>query len=222
MPEPARRPIRILSAGAKGGPGKTFLCKNLAGCAVAEGYNVAVVDFDTQRSLTRWLTRRSHKSSDMAPVTGYTADPNSLDDAREVLSINGHDLILFDTPPAIDAHSEVLKTLAFGVDLILVPSQVGITDTESAEVLLKLLSDWQRPTVAVLNKVKRNAHKVTGLAKKRLVRNAEVCPIEIAEYYDFLAADEVGLGATEMERCIGKDDIEAVWLMVKRRSGLEG
>jgi hypothetical protein len=50
---------------------------------------------------------------------------------------------------------------------------------------------------------------------------ADLCPFEIGEYYDFLAADEVGLGATEMDTCLGKDDIEAVWTIVKRRAGLE-
>ena len=213
--------IRILSAGAKGGPGKSFLCKNLAGCAASEGYNVGIVDFDTQRSLTKWLARRGSSSADKASIDGYTANPSVIGDAGEVLGITSHDVIFFDTPPAIDQHPEVLKTLAYGVDLILVPSAVGITDTESAEVLLRLLREWQRPTLAVLNKVKRNANKVIGLAKKRLLRNAELCAIEIAEYYDFLAADEVGLGATEMDTCLGKDDIAAVWTVVKRRVGLE-
>jgi cellulose biosynthesis protein BcsQ len=46
------RTVRILSAGAKGGPGKSFLVKNLSGAAAAEGYNVAVVDFDKQHTLT--------------------------------------------------------------------------------------------------------------------------------------------------------------------------
>jgi chromosome partitioning protein len=215
-----KRPIRILSAGAKGGPGKTFLCKNLASSAASEGYNVALVDFDRQRSLTKWLGRRSSMSPDKAAIIGYMADPSDVSDAQEVLEIVSHDFIFFDTPPAIDQHSEVLKTLAFGADLILVPSAVGITDTESAEVLLRLLADWHRPTLAILNKVKLNANRVIGLAKKRLVRNTELCPIEIGEYYDFLAADEIGLGATEMDVCVGKDDIEAVWSIVKRRLNL--
>jgi len=213
------RTIRILSAGAKGGPGKTFLCKNLAACAAQEGFNVAIVDFDNQRTVTRWLSRRGAKSSKMPRIAGYTADKGSLADAHEVLGIVSHDLLFFDTA-ALDENSNVLKTLACGADLVLVPSAVGISDTEQAEILLRVLGEWQRPAIAILNRVKRNATKVIGLAKMRLVRAGELCPIEIAEYYDFLAADEIGLGATEMQNCVGKDDITSLWSAVKRRSGI--
>jgi chromosome partitioning protein len=213
--------FRILSCGAKGGPGKTFFCKNLAGAAAAEGYSVAVVDFDTQRTLSNWLQRRERKSADKALIEGFAASPGSVQDATDVLTLNDHDIIFYDTPPAIDHYSEVLKKLAYEADLILVPSAVGIADTESAEGLLKVLAEWGRPTLVILNKVKRNANKVVGTAKKRLARMADLCPFEVGEYYDFLAADEVGLGATEMDTCVGKDDIEAVWTIIKRRAGLE-
>lgn len=217
----AQKTIRILSCGAKGGPGKTFFCKNLAGAAAAEGYSVAVVDFDTQRTLSNWLQRRERKSADKALIEGFAASPGSVQDANDVLALNDHDIIFYDTPPAIDHYSEVLKKLAYEADLILVPSAVGIADTESAEGLLKVLGEWGRPTLVILNKVKRNANKVVGTAKKRLARMADLCPFEVGEYYDFLAADEVGLGATEMDTCVGKDDIEAVWTIIKRRAGLE-
>lgn len=217
----AQKTVRILSCGAKGGPGKTFFCKNLAGAAAAEGYGVAVVDFDTQRTLSKWLQRRERKSADKAPIEGFAASPGSVEDANDVLALNEHDIIFYDTPPAIDHYSEVLKKLAYEADLILVPSAVGIADTESAEGLLRVLGEWGRPTLVILNKVKRNANKVVGTAKKRLARMADLCPFEVGEYYDFLAADEVGLGATEMDTCVGKDDIEAVWTIIKRRAGLE-
>ncbi len=216
-----KRTIRILSTGAKGGPGKSFLCKNLSGAAVAAGYAVAVVDFDRQRTLAKWLARREKLSPDKPKIDGYAADPSSLADAHEVLGIDGPDIIFYDTPPSIDQMPEVLKTLAYAADLILIPSAVGITDTESAEVLLKVLREWQRPALVVLNRVKKNSLKTIGIAKKRLNRTADLCPMEIGEYVDFLVADEIGLGATEMDACVGKDDIEAVWLLVARRFGLE-
>jgi chromosome partitioning protein len=216
-----RKTVKILSCGAKGGPGKTFFCKNLAGAAAAAGYSVAVVDFDTQRTLSNWLQRRELKSPDKSPIEGFAASPRSTQDASDVLALNDYDIIFYDTPPAIDQYSEVLKRLAYESDLILVPSAVGIADTESAEGLLRVLGEWGRPTLVILNKVKRNALKTVGTAKKRLARMADLCPFEVGEYYDFLAADEVGLGATEMDTCVGKDDIEAVWTIIKRRAGLE-
>jgi hypothetical protein len=180
-----------------------------------------MVDFDTQRTVTKWLQRRAQYCPDSPEIVGYEADPHDVRDAGEVLGIEDHDLVFFDTPPAIDQASEVLKTLSFGVDLVLVPTKVGISDTESAETLLHALATWKRPTLAVLNLVKPKATRVIGLAKKRLVRHAELCAVEVGEYYDFLAADEVGLGATEMRKCTGGEDIEAVWAAVRRRVGLE-
>jgi cellulose biosynthesis protein BcsQ len=221
-PRRLQKTLRILSAGAKGGPGKTFLVKNLSAAAADEGFNVGVVDFDEQRSLTKWLARRAKKSPERVGITGYEANSSVIGDAEEAITGEDHDIVFFDTPPAVTTGSPVLKTLAFGADLILVPSLVGITDTESAETLLCALAEWKRPSLAVVNKVKPKANRVIGLAKKRLLRHAELAPIEIGEYYDFLAADEVGLGATEIERCVGGDDIEAIWSVVKRRLGLGG
>ena len=215
------RSIRIVSAGAKGGPGKSFLAKNLAAAAANEGFNVGLIDFDTQRTSTKWLARRGKFYSEGPRIHGYEADPNVPADAQGVVGIAEHDMVFIDTPPAIDQHSAVMKTLAYGCDLVLVPTKVGISDTESAEVLLEALAHWGVPTMAVLNLVKPNAKRMISIARKRLVRKAELCAVEIGEFYDFLAADEGGVGATEMRRCIGAGDLDAVWAAVKRRVGIK-
>jgi chromosome partitioning protein len=220
-PRCLERTVRILSAGAKGGPGKSFLAKNFAAAAAKERFNVALVDFDTQRTVTKWLARREKFYPDGPKIHGYEADPNSPRDASDAIATTEHDIVLIDTPPAIDQHSAVLKTLAYGSDLVLVPTKVGISDTESAEVLLQALAGWSVPTMAVLNLVKPMAKRVIATARKRLVRNAELCAVEIGEFYDFLTADEGGVGVTEMRRCTGGEDIEAVWAAVKRKVGMK-
>lgn len=216
-----RRTIRIMSAGAKGGPGKSFMAKNFAAAAAQDGYSVGVVDFDTQRSIVKWLSRRDRYFKDGPRIAGYEADPDSADDAREVMASTEHDFVFLDMPPAIDKHPVVLKTLAYATDLILVPTKVGITDTESAETLLRSLASWQVNTMAILNLVKPNAKRVIATARRRLVKVADLCAVEIGEYYDFLSADEAGMGATEMRKCTGADDVRAVWGAVCRRVGVE-
>jgi chromosome partitioning protein len=220
VPRRLKRTIRVLSAGAKGGPGKSFLVKNLSGAAAAEGYNVAVVDFDRQRTVTKWLGRRERVYADGPRILGYEADPADPSDASAVVQMTNHDFVFIDTPPSVDQHSEVLKTLAYGADLVLVPSKVGISDTESAEVLLASLAEWSVPTMAILNLVKPSAKRVLKTAQKRLVRVAELCAVEIGDYTDYLTADEGGIGATEMRKCGGADNIEAVWAAVCRRLGV--
>jgi chromosome partitioning protein len=211
------RTVRILSAGAKGGPGKSFLVKNLSGAAAAEGYNVAVVDFDKQRTLTKWLGRRERFYADGPKIFGYEGDPSDPSDASAVVQMTDHDFIFIDTPPSIDQHSAVLKTLAYSCELVLVPSKVGISDTESAEVLLASLAEWAAPTMAILNLVKPSAKRVLQTAQRRLVRVADLCAVEIGDYTDFLTADEGGVGATEMRKCGGAVNIDAVWAAVCRK-----
>jgi chromosome partitioning protein len=222
-PAPARqltRTIRILCAGAKGGPGKSFMAKSFAGAAASEGYVTAIVDFDKQRTSTRWLQRRQRLYSDGPFIESFEADPYDPQDAATVMGLDDFDIIFIDTPPAIDQHGDVLKTLAFKSDLVLVPTKVGISDTESTESLLRALATWKRPTLTILNQVKPKAAKAIGRARKRLIRDAELCAVEIGEFYDFLAADEVGMGATEMAKCTGADTVAAVWEAVKRKANI--
>ena len=81
VPRKLKRTVKLLTAGPKGGPGKSTLSQNLAAAAAREGYNVAVVDFDLQRSLAKWVVRRP----DTAPyIHPYEGDPNNVDDAQDL------------------------------------------------------------------------------------------------------------------------------------------
>lgn len=215
-----RRTIRVMTAGAKGGPGKSFLAKNLSAAAAQEGLSVTTVDFDTQRTLSKWIRRRAAHQN-VSQITNYEADPSSVQDAVWAVSFNDCDIMFIDTPPSIDHHPEAMKVLAQGVDLLLIPSKVGISDTESAQELLVVLEEWGAPTLIVLNLVKVMAKKYLEKAKRRLIGHAELSAVEIPDYIDFLMADEAGLGATEVTRCNGADAIDAVWMAVKRRVALK-
>src|SRR5688500_16538439 len=78
---------RVLLTSPKGGCGKTELTKHLAVAAAISGLNVAVVDFDRQRTLTRWWKRRSESMTQIEVYEGNMAA------AREVYDVNGHDLL---------------------------------------------------------------------------------------------------------------------------------
>ncbi|MGY8607658.1 ParA family protein [Gluconobacter cerinus] len=219
-PEPvktaSRKTVYILSAGAKGGPGKSFLVKNLAGAAVSDGMSVATVDFDTQRTLTKWISRRENNGIDVPGIENYIADPDNEEAARDVLKIDDVNIVFVDTPPSIDHYPGTMKLLAQNVDLVLVPTKVGISDTESAEQLLEVLASWNVPTLAVINLVKISAKRPLKKAKQRIVGLAELSAVDIPDYTDFLVADEAGLGATEVSKCNGADAIAAFWADVKR------
>lgn len=213
-----QRVVRILSAGAKGGPGKSFVVKNLSPLAAQAGFSVGIVDFDNQRTVTKWLARRTEFFPQGRRIAGYEANPELPSDARDAIAMTGHDIIFIDTPPSIDRQPDVLKTLALGCDIVVVPSKVGISDTESAEVLLLAFQEWNVNVVAFLNQVKPKATRQAGVAKKRLIRMTDLSSVIITDYGDFLTADENGMGATEMRTCLGSDLVEDLWIDVCRRA----
>jgi chromosome partitioning protein len=212
VPRKLRRTVKLLIAGPKGGPGKSTISQNLAAVAAYEGYNVAVVDFDLQRSLAKWVARRPDTAAHIHP---YEGDPNNVEDAQDVVGLDGHDVIFIDTPPSIEHHPETLKTLALAADLIIVPSRFGPKDMESAEPWVKLLNSYDVQTLIVLNSVKTAARNRVLNARRRLAAVGNLSAIEIPDYDDFLTADENGLGVAEIRSAKGAADIAALWASVR-------
>lgn len=135
----ARKACTIAAVNQKGGSGKTTLIGNLAGEFNAMGFSVAVVDTDSQKSLTKWAHRHERY---LASVTHtVTADPDSEVKARREFPLKAFvdtvttlqtdvDYILIDTPPTQTSTAG----LAAGAmaDLILVPVAPSILDIEAS------------------------------------------------------------------------------------------
>lgn len=87
---------RIVLTSPKGGSGKTGTTRNLAVAAAMDGYKVATVDLDPQRSLTRWFEKRPDQATFIQHHEAH------MRDVRAVLDeVSGFDLVLFDTPTAV-------------------------------------------------------------------------------------------------------------------------
>jgi chromosome partitioning protein len=218
VPRKLKRTIKLLTAGPKGGPGKSTLSQNLAAATAQEGFNVAVVDFDLQRSLAKWVVRRPYTAPYIHP---YEGDPNNVDDAQDVVGLDCHDVVFIDTPPSIEHHPETLKTLALAADLIIVPCRFGPKDMESAEPWVKLLNGYGAQTLIVLNSVKVAARNRILNARRRLAAVGNLSPIEIPDYDDFLTADENGLGVPEIRGAKGAADVMALWASVRNLVGIK-
>jgi len=106
-------PRIIAIANGKGGVGKTTTAVNLA-ATFSEKTRVLLVDADIQGSATWWIERNKEKwGFDLAQET----DPKLLGGLSK---IEGYDLVVVDTPPAL--HSEALAAVVAIADYLLLPT----------------------------------------------------------------------------------------------------
>ena len=105
-------PLIIVVANGKGGVGKTTTSMALSGI-FSEQYKVLAVDADAQGSFTWWVERNQQKMFDLVQET----NPRLLGQLR---SIEAYELIVVDTPPALD--SEALAAVVAVADYLLLPT----------------------------------------------------------------------------------------------------
>lgn len=106
-------PKIIVVANGKGGVGKTTTTMSLAGI-FSERYKVLAVDADPQASLSWWVERDRQKTSfDLVKET----NPLLL---GKLSKIKEYELILVDTPPALN--SEALAAVLAVADYLLLPT----------------------------------------------------------------------------------------------------
>src|SRR5271170_2612534 len=83
----------------KGGTGKTTTTKSLATAAASAGFNVLVLDMDSQENARKWGGRRIDRNPyKVLPVVKFTTE-TSLPDELEKARRAGCDLVIIDTPP---------------------------------------------------------------------------------------------------------------------------
>ena len=206
---------RLLISSPKGGVGKTTLTRNLAVAAALKGARVMIADLDKQRSLSQWWSRRPDQ---LAPLDCLTAD---LADAADVMAAaDGHDVLIIDTPTAVEEHPASVKILLLAADFVLVPTGVGRDDTESVARWMELVQGLQRPAAFVLTRVNRRARSLLD-AKRRLASAAgRLLPIEVPLFEDFNLSADTGIGVLEIRGANGAADVAALWLYVAKEMGL--
>jgi chromosome partitioning protein len=204
---------RLLVSSPKGGTGKTTASRNLAVLAAQDGLRVAAVDFDPQQSLGHWWSRRPKAA---APVTYFEA---AAEMAADIGEIDGHDLVVIDTPPGVEFQPAAIRALVKAAHFVLVPTNQYSPDLASVEEWMRFLKEEGAPAAYLLGNTHRRTKSFED-AKRRLVRSGRLCPIDVPHYEDIPATNELGIGIVEVKGGKGSDDYRGVWDFVRGELGL--
>jgi chromosome partitioning protein len=222
-----RRPRKlVLVSSPKGGAGKTHLTRNLAVAALMAGLDVGTVDLDPQQSLTRWYARRLELEDRVRQgggvngnfVVGITHYQTSLREAQSIVAeLPDHELILVDTPTAVEEYPEELKLFILAADLVVIPCQPTIDDTDSAIPWADMIKRYGQPHTCVMNRTKAKTRSLRE-AKQRLLKSRSIiCPMEVRELEDMHRVAAEGLGIMEIKAHPGGEDIVGVWEFVSNQ-----
>lgn len=206
---------RLLNFSGKGGCGKTHLSRHLAVAAALAGLRVVTVDFDPQRGLSKWITRRS---DDLVRIDNLEQE---WADAKEVIEFDGdYEIMIIDTPAfhGYANETEHLANLIHGADLILIPSRPTIDDADSSVPMMGYVVDALRvrgrgSAAFVLNAVKPNVSILE--IEREMTKVGEICPIRIGDRTDYARAAKMGKTILDLPRTRtndrAHDEILGVW-----------
>lgn len=144
--------------GKKGGIGKTAIATNVAVCAAADGFSVAIIDVDPQASACVWADVRDADPS-VPAVPVVSCAPSRLSKELEKCKRAGIELCIIDTAPSADSG---LIAAAKAGDLCLLPSKPGLADLSALADTVELLKSSKANGATVLNMIATKTLKLEG------------------------------------------------------------
>lgn len=152
----------IMVMNAKGGCGKSTLATNIASYFADEGYDVALADFDPQRSSADWVERRPSNRPEIASVEAYRTGLK--------YAPRNADFLIIDAPAR--SHGKELTSLIRHAETIVVPVLPSTIDMQASDRFIKELK--------AVGKVDRKQAKIGVVANR--VREYTLIFEELDEY----------------------------------------
>jgi chromosome partitioning protein len=134
----------ITFAQQKGGAGKTTVLAHLAVGWMRAGKSVAVIDLDSQHSLTRWAEIRNDPKLDRIESRSYRA-ASDMKQARRA-----HDLVLVDCP---GTDTMLLDNVLRETDVVITPCQPSAMDVWASQAVVRSAARFKTPCRILLNRV---------------------------------------------------------------------
>jgi chromosome partitioning protein len=200
----------IAVASCKGGAGKTTLAGHLAVAAERAGVRPAlVVDTDPQGNLAEWWdARQSH-----APMFAQ-ALPERLSAGAERIASLGVQLLIIDTPPALEAKVSEIIGIA---DLVVIPVRPSPHDLRAVGATAALAEQQGKPFVFVINAATPRT-KILNEAVLALSQHGTVAPVILHHRTGFAGSMIDGRTVLEVP---GNDrsarEIELLWDYLNER-----
>lgn len=179
----------------KGGSGKTTLLLHVSVLALHKGLSVSVLDLDPQRSAEQWSELREVLLDTDEPAVVHGA-PADLDGMLEAAAETETDLVLIDTPPAVD---KSLVFAAAAAHMVIVPTRLGVLDQFSLRETLDYLKRIGAiaKTVVVLNGPAGDRKGKAEVERTAKEFGAAVLGSVLREQADLVASLGAGKGITE-------------------------
>ncbi len=179
----------------KGGSGKTTLLLHVSIAAMAKGLAVSIFDLDPQRSAEQWAELRETLLKTEEPTVVHGA-PIGLDGMIDAARDTDTDLVLIDTPPAVD---KSMIYAAAAADVVIVPTRSSVLDQFALKETLDYLKriGALAKTIVVLN-----APSSDRKAKAEIERIAEDLGVDmlattLEDQVDLVSSLRSGKGITE-------------------------
>ncbi len=185
----------IAFSNQKGGSGKTTLTANIAVLWSNSGYRVAVIDCDSQKSLSYWLDERKkyYGETDIG-ISSYSFDIRNL--SNEVKQIKRkYDFILIDSPPSITFDTiQILKAS----DRVFVPVQPSPVDLMATIPFLNLAKQEKKNPIIFLNRVMPRAKLTEAMILRLRYAGAKIARSRISSKVIFAETFSVGRGVIDI------------------------
>lgn len=193
---------KIVILNPKGGSGKTTIATNLAAYYACTGFPSALMDYDSQGSSTRWLSRRN---PDAPYIHGVATYENHAGLTRSFALRVPPDVqrVVVDTPAAFQKHE--LADYVRGADKILVPvlpSEIDIhaaTRTIADLLLVAKVARHEDRLAVVANRVKSNTRVFRALMKFLESLEIPVAAV-LRDTQNYIRTASEGRGLLELEK----------------------
>jgi chromosome partitioning protein len=206
----AQRKVILVTAN-KGGTGKTTTTIHLAVAAAQDGYKVACIDLDAQKSLTMWASARPPELVRIDVITSI------LDGYQNALvRAANYDVVIIDTPPGLTEGVTAIQGLARVADLVVIPTTLSSFDLQQVVPFGRALRDVKGQRASfVLNRLdKRQSPKeqMEGVGELLAAGKAPAHPIR--RLMDIERYMRGGASVADYD-LNGTDDIKNLWAYVK-------
>ena len=185
----------ITFANQKGGSGKSTLSANLAVLWSNSKYKVAVIDGDSQKSLTYWIeARRKYYGNNDIGIDIYPYNSRSLE--RDIEQIKRkYNFIIIDSPPSITYDTiQIIKNS----DKVFVPVLPSPVDLMATIPFLHLIKQERKKALVILNRVMPRARLTYAMILRLRYAGAKITRTRVSNKIIFAEIFSVGRGVVDI------------------------